>query len=127
MKNKASLVLMELLVMILVFALAAAVCLGIFVKSDEISRSTHLRDRAVVLAQNGAEVMKACAGEADTAADKLDGFVNGDVITVCREELVMTIAKVPSQIPGLGSGAVQVWQGDVCLFVLEFAWQEVAP
>ena len=40
MKNRTSLVLMEQLVMVLVFALAAAVCLTVFAEADRISRET---------------------------------------------------------------------------------------
>ena len=52
MKNKTSLAMMELLVMVLVFALAAALCLGIFAKTDKMSQQTELRDGAVLMAQN---------------------------------------------------------------------------
>ena len=57
MKQKTSLLLMEQLVMILVFALAAARGLQIFAKADAISQETARRDRAVVLARNAAELL----------------------------------------------------------------------
>ena len=56
MKNKTPLVLLELLVMVLVFALAAALCLQVFVRSDQIARETQARTQAVQVAQLGAEV-----------------------------------------------------------------------
>ena len=49
MRSKASLQLMELLVMILVFALAAALCLQVFAKASEISQDTARYDQAVIL------------------------------------------------------------------------------
>ena len=58
MKNKASLLLMEQLIMILVFALAAALCLQVFAKSAQIAQETACRDKAVQVAQNGAELWK---------------------------------------------------------------------
>ena len=58
MRSKASLFLMEQLVMLLVFALAAALCLGVFVRADRISEETHQRDQAVILACNAAELLK---------------------------------------------------------------------
>ena len=58
MKNKASLILMEQLIMILVFALAAALCLQVFAKSVQIAEQTACRDAAVQMAQNGAELWK---------------------------------------------------------------------
>ena len=60
MRNKAPLALMEQLVMLLVFALAAALCLQVFVLSDQLSRRCEERDRVVVVAQNAAEIMKSC-------------------------------------------------------------------
>lgn len=58
MKNKAPLALMEQLVMVLVFALAAALCIQVFVFSDRTSRYNEARDRAVLEAQNAAEALK---------------------------------------------------------------------
>ena len=48
MKSKASLFLMEQLVMVLIFALAAVLCLGIFVRANKISSETARRDKAVI-------------------------------------------------------------------------------
>lgn len=62
MKSKAPLVMMEQMVMILVFALAAALCLQAFVLSDSLSREGERRDMAVVLCQNTAEGLKASSG-----------------------------------------------------------------
>ena len=59
MKSKAPLVLMEQLVMVLVFALSAAVCLQVFALSGSLSRTCEARDRAAVIAQNAAEALKA--------------------------------------------------------------------
>ena len=58
MKTKSPLVLMEQLVMILVFALAAATCLRLFVLSDELSKHYAATDRAVLEAQTVAEQLK---------------------------------------------------------------------
>ncbi len=58
MKSKAPLVMMEQIVMVLVFALAAALCLQTFVLSGRISKKTEMKNRAVVEVQNAAETMK---------------------------------------------------------------------
>lgn len=58
MKSKAPLAMMEQLVMVLVFALAAALCLQTFVLSGKISKKTEAKNRAVTEAQNAAEIMK---------------------------------------------------------------------
>ena len=58
MRNKSILVLIEHMVMLLVFALAAAVCLRIFALSGKLSRTYEATDRAVFEAQNAAELIK---------------------------------------------------------------------
>ena len=58
MKSRAPLALMEQIVMVLVFALAAAICLQAFVASGKLSRQAEERGRAVVEAQNMAEALK---------------------------------------------------------------------
>jgi hypothetical protein len=59
MKSKAPLVMMEQIIMVLVFSLAAALCLQTFVLSGKISKRTETKNRAAVEAQNVAELMKA--------------------------------------------------------------------
>jgi len=58
MKSKAPLAMMEQIVMVLVFALAAALCLQTFVLSGKISKKTEAKNRAVTEVQNAAELMK---------------------------------------------------------------------
>ncbi len=64
MRSKAPLVMIEQMIMLLVFALAAVLCLQAFTASKDISDASICRDRAVVEAQNVAESMKAGNGEA---------------------------------------------------------------
>lgn len=127
MKSKASLVLMEQLVMILVFALAASMCLQVFLYADRVSRETELQDRAVVLAQNGAEILKSCGGSLEKAGARLEGEGHGDTLTVRREPLRMEIQITRSEIPGLGQGEVRILEDEtgIVLFSLKTAWQEV--
>jgi len=58
MKSKAPLAMMEQIVMVLVFALAAALCVQAFALSGKISKKTEAENRAAVEAQNVAETMK---------------------------------------------------------------------
>ncbi|MBP3576852.1 MAG: hypothetical protein J6K15_01960 [Lachnospiraceae bacterium] len=59
MKSKAPLVMMEQIVMVLIFALAAALCLQTFVLSGKISKNTEELNRASIETQNVAESLKA--------------------------------------------------------------------
>ena len=58
MKNKSTLVMIEHIVMLLVFVLAATVCVRVFVLAEKLSRTYEATDRAVQAAQNTAEMMK---------------------------------------------------------------------
>jgi len=115
MKNKASLVLMELLVMVLIFALAAAACLRCFLWAAETSRETARQDRAVVLAQNAAEAIKATGGDFSAARQLLD----------IPEGLSLQMTEISSGVPGLGEAEILVkGHGGAVLFSLDIAWQE---
>ena len=59
MRDKATLTLMELLIMVLVFSLAAALCLKAFVWSTQKTRENRIIAGAAVAAQTAAEEMKA--------------------------------------------------------------------
>lgn len=114
MKNKTSLLLMEQLVMVLVFALAAALCLTVFVKADQISRETIRRDEAVLLAQNAAQVLKATSGDKERA-----------IATAAESGYRMEIERIDTQSL-LGQAEIRVWQEDELVFSLCVGWQEVA-
>ena len=115
MKNKAHLAQMEQLVMVLVFALAAALCLNLFVAADRISRETARRDEAVHLAQNAAQVLKATAGDIDRASAVADG-----------SGYQIEIERLGSGPELLGQAEIRVWLEDELIFTLRAGWQEVA-
>lgn len=127
MKNKASLVLIEQLIMTLVFALAAAVCLQIFVKADSISRQTERLGQAQVLAQNGAEAIKAADGDLAQAAKHLGASLDEQTLLLEKEDLVLTVSVIPSSVAGLGQAQITVSYEDVPLLELVTGWQEVGP
>lgn len=108
MKHKSALILMEQLVMILVFALGAAACLGIFAKAHAISEDTARRDQAVLLAQNTAERLKAGQPIPDAG------------------ELTLTVTPTGSR-PNLASARIDVFYEDSLLFTLDTGWQEDSP
>lgn len=63
MRSKTPLALMEQLVMLLVFALAAALCVQAFAAANRISENAAARDHAAQLAQSAAELMKHRGGD----------------------------------------------------------------
>ena len=85
MKSKAPLALMEQMVMLLVFALGAALCLQAFVKSDAISLRSQEKSNACLAAQSirysGGSMENALRGAADmlggTYEDKKSSAAEG--------------------------------------------------
>ena len=79
MRSKAPLALMEQLIMVLVFALAAALCLQMFALSDRISREKEAQDRLVILVQNAAELVKHTGGDSGEPLAALQAQFGGQV------------------------------------------------
>lgn len=111
MKHKSALILMEQLVMLLVFALGAAACLGIFAKAHAVSTEIGRRDQAVLLAQNAAERLK--AGQEPEPSD--------------AGALTLTVQPQQSGVPGLAAARIQVFYEESLLFTLDTGWQEGSP
>lgn len=144
-RSKAPLVLMEQMVMLLVFALAAALCLQAFVKSDALSHRSEDRDRAVTIAQTAAETIRSCGGDMGSAlsqaAEALGGGYaqgllwvdyDGDWNPVSAADpsaggYRLEAQGVPVETPGLWKAHIQVSEGrgPEILFELDIAWQEV--
>ena len=138
MKNKAPLALMEQLIMTLVFALAATLCLQVFVFSDQMSRRNELTDRAVLAAQSAAETVKHTRGDYQLAAQISGGswdettwslpfLKNGQPAQEHRDaDFYISVSTVDSGHPLLGMAEItaETTDGRV-LFVISTAWQEV--
>jgi Tfp pilus assembly protein PilV len=115
MKSKATLFLMEQLVMLLVFALAAVLCMSVFVRSDRISEEIKQRDEAVILASNAAEMLKAAKNPQEVLkAIEKDGFT-------------LEIQEEESGIAGLKQAKIIVFCDQDEVFSLQTGWQEVEP
>lgn len=125
MKDKAPLFLMEQLVMLLVFALAAALCLQVFVLSDRMSRWCAVRDRAVTQVQDAAEAVKASGGDLQRCASLLGGTAEEGSWELRSEGCAVTARLLPPEQPGLGSAEVSaVAEDGEVLFRVTVAWQE---
>ena len=128
MKSKAPLALMEQMVMLLVFALAAALCLQAFVKSDEISLKSQAKSNAALAAQNTAEIIRHSGGsleyalveladkqegsyleEADSADIKLVILYDGEWRPVAEQgDYLLTVQGIPTEEDGLQKVLIQV-------------------
>ncbi len=145
MKSKAPLALMEQMVMLLVFALAAALCLQAFVLSDKLSRREEARGRAVQVCQSAAEAIRhsggpweeALSGGAETlGAEYSEGLlqqtynrdwepVTGTAWAQADPAYRLTAVAEESGQPGLGLAQVSVYdiEEEELLFQLAVAWQ----
>ena len=154
MRNRSILPMMEQIIMILVFALAAALCLRVFVWADSESRRQEAQSHAMVAAQNAAETLKA-VGRTDggdmahilqTAAQLLGGEVSQGLWYICydenweqttdAEDEVYCLCAQGEPAPAEGLWQARVWVDvleeisvggnyDGPLFSLTVAWQEV--
>ena len=121
--------------MVLVFALAAALCLRAFVLADGISRRVEATDRAVLWAESAADTLKARDGDLAQAAAELGGNLDGQRWIIPLDETwqetagestyTLTAQPIQSGQPLLGRAQIDVAQknGD-SLFSLEVCWQE---
>ena len=147
MRSRSPLTLMEQLVMTLVFALAAALCLQVFVFADQSSARNEKVDRAVLTCQNAAEAIKAAgqaAGSTDAtllkAAQPLGGTFSGGFLSVCYDEnweptesknncaYLLRANALSSGLEGLCKARIRispVGKPEESLFELTVAWQEV--
>lgn len=137
MKNKAPLPLMEQLIMVLVFALASALCLRGFAVANRTSRLQEARNQAVVIAQNTAELLKYTAGDYETVSARYNGTWDGHTVTICYDEApqsiqdtdrssyIVQIIPVKAEQELLGQALIQVLAQEDVLFEITVAWQEV--
>lgn len=140
MRSKVPLLLMEQMVMLLVFALASALCLQAFVKSDSLSARSEARDRAVTAAQTAAETVRHCRGHMSEAAALLGARQYDEDSLLVAYDSDWDIAQdtmryhlgavlVDSGVDGLGTA--QIWvrdesaaEDEVELLRFEVSWQE---
>ena len=137
MKNKAPLSLMEQLIMLLVFALSAALCLQIYVLSNQISRRCEIRGQAVTVVQNAAESVKYCKGDISQYQRLLGGSgdpeqwnIGYDVNwkTCLPDQACYHLRIIPERtsLPTLARARVSAFtQSDEELFSVTVSWQEV--
>jgi len=136
MRNRAPLALIEQVVMLLVFVLAAALCIGCFVWADNRSAESADRDSALLKLQNVAEAIKHCGGDMDAAANICGGFWDGENLVVLYDsrwnetsgnaEYVLLSQETESGSELLGRAELTVCRGEESLAALDICWQEVS-
>ncbi len=80
--SKSGLFLMELILVILLFAISAAICLQMFTYASlTVQKAENLSD-ATLVARSGAECYQATTGDLTQVSSILGGTVEGDTLTV---------------------------------------------
>lgn len=140
MRNRSTLTLMEQLLMVLIFSLASALCLQVFAKAHKMSHEIEMRDAAILLAQNAAEIIKGSGGDMQQAAAWMNAEKTDDVWAVYYDEngTVVTTEEdgqfrlewnlVETQIESLGKARINVFDltdTAISIFGLDVMWQEV--
>ena len=137
MRNKAPLSLMELLCMLLVFALSAALCLQVFALSARVSRKIEAQGQAVNNVQNTAELVKYCradvsqypkllGGEGDAGLWRIGYDDSWQKISPDEASYIISVTPVSCDLEGLGKADISAVsaKGEE-LFALSVSWQEV--
>lgn len=73
----------ELLIAVGVFSLCAAICVGLFVRSEVMSQDSADLNRAVAEARSAAECFKAVGGDLEKTAELTGGQIIGDMEENC--------------------------------------------
>lgn len=120
------LTLMELTVMLLIFALAAALCLWGFAGAERRGRETACRDQAMVELQNAAEVLRHCDGDFAAAAAQHGGTWDGSCWLLDFGDYQIRVQPEACRVPYLAGARLEaVYQGKT-LISMPLRWQEVA-
>ena len=126
MNQRQTLTLMELTVMLLIFALAAALCMNCFARLEMKSRETFCRDRSLVQLQNAAEVLRSSGGDFAAAAEVCGGTWDGSQWLLDFGEYRIQAQPEDTGVPHLGGADMAVvYQGNI-LVSIDVRWQEVA-
>lgn len=84
--TKTGLFMTELLICVGVFSLCAAVCVGLFVKSEVMSQDSANLNQAVIAARNAAECYKAAGGDLEKTAELAGGGYSGGRLGVYYDQ-----------------------------------------
>lgn len=123
MKHRTPLVLIELTVMLLVFSLAAALCLQGFAWANAQSLEECQKDHALQQLQNAAELLKAGQNPPESLL-----FDENWQPVKDNPSFVLRVVPIEQEIPYLSTARLEVTKADgSSLGELTVSWQEVSP
>lgn len=137
-RSKSPLVLMEQAIMILVFSVAATLCIQAFVRADLTSREMYRRDRAVDCCQTMAETLKAKRGDCNAVAELVGGEFRDNTLVVSynmdwettefetAEYILCVKDKTDGEYVTTAKVSISEKESGEEIFSLPVSWQEVA-
>ena len=127
MKNKTFLPMIEQMIMILIFALAAAFCLKGFAAASRISKRQAVLTEAVGTVQNTAEILKSSHGDFELASELLNGSLTAEGLQIPADDYVVIVHTAAKEHDFLSSAKIEVMYDAETLYELTVSWQEVLP
>ncbi len=85
-QSKTPLFLMEVVIMLFVFAISASICLKVFVQGEKISEESYNIDRACLETQKAAEYWQNTKGDIEETAQLLQASITGNELEVFYDE-----------------------------------------
>lgn len=126
-RNKAPLALMEQIIMILVFALASAVCLQGFVYANNLSKNGAWQQEASSKAQTVVEYCKAEQGDLDAVCEALSGERTERGLRIMDTEADMQIVlELTDSTEYLQRAKVTAFVDEKEIYTVNAAWQMAA-
>lgn len=134
--SRSGLLVIELLIATAVFSLCAAICTGLFVRADAVSRESAALSHAVAAAQNAAECFKAAGGDPARTAALAGGTVTADGTVVLGydadwaltdDKPAYTVTLRPEAADGYRRASVIAADAQETLYTLPAAAREDVP
>ena len=125
MKSRSVLTQIEFTIMILIFAVSAAVCLKIFTYADTYSERNAEKNNAQIILQSSAELIKSESGNFALCAEISGGEADeSSWVIIYDDGSFMKAVRVASENPLLGKAKLQFCKNNETISALEIAWQE---
>lgn len=122
--TKTGLFAIELLIAVGVFTFCAAVCMGLFVRAETISRESEALNEAVNLARDLAECFRAAGGDLTETAVRCGGVREDGALVLERDGITLRLEA--RQEAGYTAGILTAQQGDASLLRWTLAAREAA-
>ena len=128
MKSRSTLLLMEQVIMVMFFSIAAILCIQIFVYAHRTSIRNTQRTEASAVIQSIAEEIKCSGGDLDEIGKVHKGNWNGSTLEIAEEglEYLVCVTPIENDNPYLGAAEIKAVIGEDTLSAIQVGWQEEA-